>query len=232
MKRVLVGLLAAAMLFCLCGCAPETPSDDLPTDTQQQETSADEALDGEDLDATPVVMPVDPDAPSEPLEQQPAEELIIPTNYTYASAKRDDLRFSFKYPSHWKDQSTELSAVFEEPVEPGTAPARLAITKKEAGQIVVTELVGMDKLTAFSKKLQENSTDYKMKRGKRFKMAGFVAFQFTYTGNFSGVDYKGYAAMAFSPKKNAFFLFHFRAPADRFNSFNNIRKTLLKSIKF
>ena len=223
-KRAFAALLALVML-CLCSCQQQ-PDPDTPAAAEMSQTSApDDALPDPPIDSTP------DEPPSESPSESPAIDQTLIINYTYTAAKREDLRFSYKHPTHWLDASTDLSAVFEEPVEPGTTPARMAITRKDAGQIVVTELVGVDKLNAFSDRLKENSTNYKMKRGKRFKFSGLIGFQFVYTGEFNGVPLKGHAAMAFSTKKNAFYLFHFRAPQDRYTSFDNVRKTLLKSIK-
>ena len=237
MKRTLAAVLALVLLT-LCAC--KTTDEIAPAATDQPEKSVPpsmtevltpeelraleaeiQALEGDDHPATtPTPVPVNT-APPMPLTAA----------YTYADGQSQKLEVSYQYPSTWIDNSSALSAVYDEAVEPGIVPARMAITRREAGNIVVTAEVGMDKLDAFLASLKATSTEFRSKRGKRFKFAGNVGFQFLYVGVFNGVKMKGYAAITYSQKKNAFYLFHFSASADRYDAFNDVRKTIIRSIK-
>lgn len=190
--------------------APDPAADgDLPAESGWDEPSED-AVDGS------------------PEESQGSTGL---TDYVYSTVEDEALQMRYKYPSHWTHTAVERSVVCEEPTEPDATPIRMAIARKDAGNIVVTEEVGMDKLTAFKNSLKASCTDFRWKRGKRFKFSGNVGFQFLYTGTFGGVPMKGYAALTYSPKKKAFYLFHFSAPTDRYAAFDKVRKTILASIK-
>ena len=227
MKRALIMMLVLALLS-LCACnkqdgavAPEAGETTPPPFTED--------LPEEEATSRPIAEVL---ATADPTpEPTAAPTAAPPVNYTYTDGVNEELQINFKYPSTWIDRSSELSVVYDEPVEEGIVPARMAITRRAAGNIVVTEEVGMDKLTAFHDSLKANCTDFKSKRGKRFEFSGNAGFQFTYMGTFSGVKMMGYAAMAYSVKKNAFYLYHFSVSEDRYESFSAIRKTLLAGIR-
>lgn len=223
MKRALIVILA---LLCLCSCQKQ---DDAAVPNADAYTPPPFTEDLPEEDTAPLSIAEIAQTP----EPTPAPALTPapPINYTYTDGVNEKLEINFKYPSTWIDHSSELSVVYDEPVEDGVVPARMAITRRAAGDIVVTEEVGMDKLTAFHDSLKTNCTDFQSKRGKRFEFSGNAGFQFTYMGTFSGVKMKGYAAMTYSVKKNAFFLFHFSASEDRYDSFSAIGKTLLAGIR-
>lgn len=240
MKRAMA-LLLALMLLVLCACQSRddtesaSQSDAVTTDSAEDtlpDLPEDDGFDDISFD-DPMDDAVDDAEAQDPsdAEQDASTQASAPKNYTYLNGEQIDLAITYKYPGHWVDISTDLSVIYEEPAEEGIQPARMAITRKLAGDIVVTEEVGMDKLSAFAQSLKSNCTGFKSKRGKRFKFSGNVGFQFSYVGNFNGVATKGHAALTYVKKKNAFYLFHFSAPTERFASFDNVRRTILKSIR-
>lgn len=215
MRRILAAMLVLVLML-VSGCqkADEVTDASTETDPIQTETT-----------------PAPPDAP-EPTPEPTPVPVVALKDYAYETVDNQTLGVRFKYPSHWINIPGTNTIAYEEPVEPGDTPARMSITRKQAGNIVVTLEVGMYQLDKFSKSLKKQYTNYKKNKGKRFKFAGNTGFSFTYTAELDGVSIKGYAALAYTKgKKNSFYLLHFYASAEDYANFDSIRKTIVKSVK-
>lgn len=235
-KRGLFALMALLMVLSLCACAPK--DDAASTDPAAATAPTVIPISDDPLDEADDIgegEPDDPEAPDDAADNGDAEagaQGVSSSQYTYTTVENTALGVKYKYPSDWTDASTEKSIIYEESQPSGAGPARMAITRRDAGNIVVTEEVGMMRLTEFKNSLKASCSEgFKWKKGKRFRFSGNVGFCFTYSGTFGEVPTKGYAAIMYHKKKNCFYLFHFNAPTELYASFDNVRKTLLKSIK-
>lgn len=223
MKRVLAVLLAAVLAFA-SGCQKADEVVDAP------ETS--DAIDVF-IEAEPTKAAAESEQAESPQEPAPIVRVEL-KDYAYEVVNNQTLGLSFKYPSHWLPSAPKENRIrFVEPVEPGEFAASVSITRKDPGNIVITEDIGMDQLSAFSKQLKKRYTKYKMKKGKRLKISKNTAFCFTYTGEVpDGTKIKGYAALVYLPgKKNRFFLLHFNCRADQYANYSKILSTIRKSIR-
>ncbi len=222
MKRVLALLLILALLTPLAGCHPA--DDALEASASQPE-------------ATPTAAPLPTDIePPEPTPEPTPVPIVGYKEYAFETFSDENLKFSFKYPSHWALVEGNQTISYVQPVNEGELPARLSITWRDAGNIIVTKEVAIDQMNSFKKSLK-NRRDFtnfasNKKNNKRFKFAGNTGFSFIYTAELDGVPIKGYCAIAYSkPKRNRFYVLHFYCPAGEYKSFEKIRKTIVKSVK-
>lgn len=233
MKRILALLMIAALLMPLAACTKPDPEQVQDAGIEASAAAADDP-DWDPLAAVELPRP-DPNVGDDPSGDDQGFETPITsvdlTDYTYETCENDELNVRFKYPSHWTNVPGQNTICYEEPVEPGQIGARLAITVKSAGNVVVTEWLGMDKLTKFSKVIKENVKSFKMRKRGRQKISKNTAFNFTYTAVMDEVPIKGFCALVYNPKTNLFTVFHWYTTTDRYNNFEPIRKTIVKSIK-
>ncbi len=243
-KRGLAALLALLLMLSLCGCQ-QNGSNASPSASVKPTVvpMADDPL--EDLDEDMDDLRLDADDPSSedpgPADDEkvagetpaaPQTQGISTSQYTYSSVENTELGITYKYPTHWTNISSESSIGYEDSESTGACPARMAITRRDAGEIVVTEGVGMMRLSEFAKKLKDRcSENWKMKKGKRFKFSNNIGFCFTYSGVFDGIPMKGYVSLCYQKKKNSFYLFHFSTAEAEYATFDKVRATIQKSIK-
>jgi len=251
LKRLLIFLLIATMAAGLVGCsksadpgnamaasvdATDAPTSDAPLDFGDVSTDSDSSPADLSGAPSPDAATIDQTGAPSAADATPAPTLAL-ADYQYEVADSTDLGMSFKYPSTWINVPGTYTLCYAEPTDPGVVGAQISVTRADVPQgVIVTELVGVDRLVSFAKDISTRVQNYKkVSNGRIKKIAGNTGFQITYTAELNGTPIKGFCALAYNKKnkakKNTFYLLHFYCPADQFKDFGKVLSTIEKSLK-
>ena len=230
LKKLFCILLCVLLPLALFACG----DDDAVIEVPQEETTAEPA---DNVDSSE-----DTNDNVEDPEGQPAEsdagDVVVDTPIT---ASRDvDLykydtvtegKFSMLYPAHYTRVPGTKTICFEEPVNDGTIPVRIAFTRKGLSGRVHSD-TKTKQLKSYFKRILSGFDSYDM--GTLDKKDSFLgdneAYSVAYTAKKGDKLYKGYVVMAAGEK--VLYVFHFRCGEVDYERMKTVMERVRNSITF
>ena len=230
LNRLICVLLCVLMSLSLFACG----DDDAVIDVPQEESTAEPINSGNgSADSS------EDAGSSEGLPDEPeAEDVVVDTPF---SASRDvDLykydtvtegKFSMLYPAHYTRVPGTKTICFEEPVNDGTIPVRIAFTRKGLSGRVHSD-TKTKQLKSYFKRILSGFDSYDM--GTLDKKDSFLgdneAYSVAYTAKKGDKLYKGYVVMAAGEK--VLYVFHFRCGEVDYERMKTVMERVRNSITF
>lgn len=207
------------MAFTFVGCA----SGGDPTTEASTEAGSSEATAAPEATAEPTPTPL-------PTPEPTPVPVVEIADYAYKSFTNEMLKVGFKYPTHWVNVPGKSTVSYEEPVNPGEIPARVAVTTKSIAKKPSAEDMAAQ-INAFTDVIGANLENFTA--GELQKNIEFIkrnAYHRTYTGVKDGVSVKGFIIITCNTKTKLLFVLHFSTPEARYDAFDPVLKTIVNSV--
>ncbi len=230
LKRFICVLICVLLPFVLAACG----DDDAVIDVPQEEATV-EPADNDDSST---------DISGEPtsIEGQPAgqetDDVVVDTPIN--ASKDVDLykydtvtegKFSMLYPAHYTRMPGTKTICFEEPVDDGTIPARIAFARTGLSGRVHSD-TKTKQLKSYFKRILSGFDSYDM--GTLDKKDSFLgdneAYSVAYTAKKGDKLYKGYVVMAAGDK--VLYVYHFRCGEVDYERLRTVMERVRDSISF
>ena len=168
------------------------------------------------------------------------EPTVIPTavpvvdisEYDYYYITNRTVGVSFKYPSHWINKPGRYTISYEEPVDPGVTPARLAVTSKTVGAKTDDNDV-KDQMEYFLTLVQTQYNSYipgEFKEDVSIMDTTGIRQKYTARDTETGELITGYVLMCYLKQMRKIYMLHFTAPSRRYDDLSVIIDVIRESM--
>ena len=208
--RKLACLLLACLMLALTGCGSRDTDDAAPTEAPA-------------FTAEPTPEPTP--------EPSPVPRVAI-GDYQYYLLTNTTLAVIFKYPSHWINKPGKSTISYEEPVNPGETPARLAVTSKAVTERQTSRMM-QQHLADFLALVEQKYTDYQageVKDDVAIMETTGLRQRYTARDPETGEAITGYALVCYVRNARRVYLLHFTAPTRSYDELSAVIDVIRESM--
>ena len=220
LKRALALCLIALLMLSAAGCSQleQAAGTAGPTATPEAATAPPEPT----AEPTPTPIPTPEPTPVPVVEIQ---------DYQYQKVSNKSLNISFEYPSHWTNVPGNITICYVQPVNPGEAPARVAVSVKKVSKAINSDGIKKE----LNKLVDSISGGFQNFRhstiSKKTKLLNGNAYSVMYHAELDGQPVKGFVILTFRSAKSRLVALHFYAPTDKYDDFQPVLKQAMETLK-
>lgn len=213
-RYCLIAMMCLCALLFLSGCGKKDASQTDPEATITPEPTVQATI-------TP-----EPTATPEPVATVPV------SSYRYETINNVNLQVSFQYPSHWTNDPGKYTICYREPVNPGEAGGRVAVSAKTVSRAPDTTSL-KKQLASFMEKVEASYFSFTAGDDVQTDEAvfGTKGLSQTYTArDEEGNRYTGFVLMAYVSSNKRIYVLHFSAPSGRYEEMSTVLETIRQSL--